>query len=269
MEASAPALGSPVLAMRGRIGAARLALGGVVDKSSVAFNALSAAQASSLCDFASRTSADLSPDDRALLVPMIVGVGFQEDHLTAILATVIPHVGDAPGKRARRKQQDWTNFTGYFSAEHWDVLLDPGCNSASKQELVFAVCSATGLRLVSETTKKRFASFNLAITHDWDKAISLPMATKKLMAHTLGDAFTSFVASAGEPKLWIQKLPPDPAEMKRRYPEMYAAFYVDGREPILPKVDSLRLQMLDDSFRCRGLGGGRRRTVRRTAPKFP
>ena len=224
-----------MLALRGRIGAARLELQSILDKSSVAFGALSAAQANSLCDFAHRTSAELSADDRAVLVPMVVGAGFREAHLNDVLGVLLPPA-EGSGRRVRRKQQDWTGFVGYFTADHWDALLDPNRNAAAKQEIVFTVCCATGLRLVSEGTKKRFASFNLAITSDWDKAMSLPSATKKLMAHTLGDAFSSFVASARETHSWIQQLPRDPREMQLRYPEMYRACYVDGREPVVPRI---------------------------------
>ena len=236
--------------IRGRLAAARVALS-IAEKGSALHTASSSAQAASLRDYLRRAMPTLSCDDKAALVPAVAEVCFLEIDMAFILNDlVLP--GQSTTGRARRPQQDYLAFVNYLTEQQWSKVLDPERNASSKQEVVFALVSSLGLRFPSQPTKKRFCSFNLLLTNAWDQSMGMPMQTKKLSASTIGDAFTVFARAAGPPVSFIEKLPADPSEMRQRYPSIFAAVYPPGHEPVLPKIDTLRLQMLDDSFRCRG-----------------
>ena len=238
--------------VRGRLSAARVALS-ISERGSAVHAASSSAQATSLRDYLSRAMPTLTSDDKAALVPAISEVGFLETDLARILNDLV-QPGQTATVRARRPQQDYLAFANYLTEQHWSKVLDPDRNATSKQEVIFGLVASLGLRFPSQPTKKRFCSFNLLLTHDWDQCMGMSMQTKKLSATTIGDSFTVFARAAGPPSSFIEKLPADPHEMRQRYPSMFAAIYSPGQEPVLPKIDLLRVQMLDDSFRCRGVG---------------
>ena len=85
-------------------------------------------------------------------------------------------------------------------------------------------------------------------------ARKLPSSAKKATYDQFKKSFKKKIRHFEAPSVWIDTLPTTPQEFKLKYPELYAEVYDAGDEPVQARCDLPALNVINRSFKCRGIG---------------
>jgi len=244
--------GDVMQAVRGRLGAARVLLEPLVRDS--AYPAISRNQATAVVECLSRGGDRLSADDRTMLLQVATTVPWADGDSSLVLTALAGGEPAVTANLTRRPQQDFRHFLAYLTADRWENLLDTNVSAYSKQEVILEWLRLLGLRNPTEPTLKFIASSIILLAEGWEKAQVMQVGVKKCYMRSVGSDFKRSVRMASAPIHYIASLPALPDDFKARYGDMYDAIYGAGPGPVPPQIDTLRLTLLDDSYKCRGGG---------------
>ena len=106
---------------------------------------------------------------------------------------------------------------------------------------------AIGCRNADERTCKLLASLLLLMTYQGDVQEAMKTQTKNEVKCDL----KKLVRGMEPPRVWLDKLPVDPLELRRTNEAMFCEVYKDGG-PVLCACDFQALVLMNNSFKCRG-----------------
>jgi len=237
--------------LRGRLGAARMTLEQAAG-GGAALLAISRIQARATMDLVDRFNEGLTDEERSLLVTVVMDTHFTD----ADAAMVIERIASGGEQiKSRRKQQDFTVFYLYMTDDKWALLLSPDTSAADKEHILFCFLQLLGLRLPSEPTFKTVTSFLMMITESWDVVQRMTVPYKKAYNSRVKANWRAAVRGVDAPTSWLQALPKIVGEFRTARPTHWASIYGAGG-PVQPQVDTIRLQMVDSSFKCRAFDHG-------------
>ena len=213
---------------------------------------VSKVQAGALADMIQSVNSVLTPEARAHLSCEAVTIEwFCTDHCTAVVAAF-----DRPGsgkKKERRDSQDYLNIHLYGHEHFWRALTSSENVATSKLQLVCNLGMALGLRLPSEHTMKWMTSLWLCTSHSIEALASLPEDAKGVYIVHVKKSWASMKAKSGTPTEWIQKLPCDPLDCCRDFPQTFGAMFPGGMKPVSPPpIDIHAVMAFDQTYGCRG-----------------
>ena len=111
-----------VALLRGKLGAARVVLEGMMGADVASHDAVSKAQANAFMEAYHRVGSTLDASQRSTLQTVALKVPFSEAHMKNILTSL---AGPSLFKTGGRKtSQDWEAFLLYLDDSRWDQLLD-------------------------------------------------------------------------------------------------------------------------------------------------
>ena len=213
---------------------------------------VSKVQAGALAEMIQSVNSVLTHEARAHLSCEAVTIEwFNTDHCTAVVAAF-----DRPGsgkKKERRDSQDYLNIHLYGHEHFWRALTSSENVATSKLQLVCNLGMALGLRLPSEHTMKWMTSLWLCTSHSIEALASLPEDAKGVYIVHVKKSWASMKAKSGTPTEWIQKLPCDPLDCCRDFPQTFVAMFPGGIKPVNPPpIDIHAVMAFDQTYGCRG-----------------
>ena len=213
---------------------------------------VSKVQAGALAEMIQSVNSVLTHEARAHLSCEAVTIEwFNTDHCTAVVAAF-----DRPGsgkKKERRDSQDYLNIHLYGHEHFWRALTSSENVATSKLQLVCNLGMALGLRLPSEHTMKWMTSLWLCTSHSIEALASLPEDAKGVYIVHVKKSWASMKAKSGTPTEWIHKLPCDPLDCCRDFPQTFVAMFPGGIKPVNPPpIDIHAVMAFDQTYGCRG-----------------
>ena len=243
-------MGDPRLTLRGRLGAARLALD---DASPACKDAVSRCQANAVIDMMRRFGPSLSAEDRATLLEQAMLVPWTPSDLDAISTCI---AGPTQAKvDNRRHSQDYRAIVHYLDERRWKLIGDDEISGDAKEDLLIDLSRALGLQLPSELTFKRMACIIMMSVEPWSEVSTKSIVDKKQNLLLLKKKWHTSARKFAAMDTWVPDLPSIPAEFQRLYPLLWASAFTEDSVPILPRLDERRLNLLDASFKARGNAG--------------
>ena len=234
--------------LRGRIGAARLALNDTPAGSEMR-RMSSQLQANAVVTLLKSKSIELSDDDRAKLSTLVTKIPFLEADAVAILSAI------ASKTCKRREAQDMVAFLYYVSGPEWEAALQN--LESALQVFVKVLVHRLGCVNATEPTLKRVASASLVCACSGDPSL-ISMAAKHAQLKEVKTQYRKVVRAVKEAQKkatasapYIIELPTAPSELERKYPDWIASFKVDDCW-VDPRVDMQKVIIVDTSFGCRG-----------------
>jgi hypothetical protein len=236
-------------ALKARLGAARLVLE-EYPKGSPSHKALSKAQSAALVEMLG--AAVLTAVERADLANLVVAMSWCEpDDGNSVLAALTPVTSMLPPGKRRRTQQDFLAFCNFGTEELWSQLLG-GAPASAKLGIALQWAIGLGLRCPTEHTMKWLCSVWLAVSQTEAELVVMEPVQKKHMFHHTKSVFDSLRKHAADPPVWIDKLPHNPVEFLRDFPDIFRLLY-GGGAPVPVQADLLRkVTAFDMSYTCRG-----------------
>jgi len=178
---------------------------------------------------------------------MVIDAGFVDSDTAAVLEALANGAVDS----VRRKQQDFLAFISYLSEHHWDRILDPSTSQGEKEDILFSLLRSLGLRLPTEPTLKLVSSFLMVVGESWEECSNRTVPYRKAHLSSIKAHWRPASRLCEPPAYWFKKLPPSPTEYSKTCPTMFKAIY-GSAFPVAPKIDVVRLHMIDNSYKCRG-----------------
>ena len=232
--------------IRARIGTARLLLATLDGAGHLA---ASKTQSTALLACIRLHHNELSVEELASLQIMAADVPWAENHKDVVLQALSP--AEEGSKQGRHAMQNYQAIIDYFTAEEWNVMMDPKASSLVKQDVVLSRACKLGLRAPAEQTLKWFASFLLVLTEPAEALTAMSSTTKHNFMKFLKGAFKTWTRRTSEPVVFITLLPAAPRSLQEAQPQLYDAAYKCGGCPTSCKIDVKLITSVDVSFRCR------------------
>ena len=164
--------------------------------------------------------------------------------------TAVQHELITKDRNPRRNQQDFKAMTNYFTRRRWNFLSSnlsyDIISTALKDDAV-----RLGLRNPLEPTSKFLTSLALVLSHSKDLS-KISHAGKIVYFKTFKQDFKRMARDAPHPRVYLDKLPADPAELKAADLELWVNVY--GEEEPVSVCQHLLQDVLsfDTTYRCRG-----------------
>jgi hypothetical protein len=237
----------PTRAIKARVGAARLLL-----EQHVAGSALHATvsrlQTAAIIELIGQSS--LSSQVRADLSCTVLAMKLAQPDMQAILEALGDGVASNVAKR-RRVQQNWMAVHNYGTAEFWTRLQDPAMPGSCKLNLILQLAIGLGCRLPTEPSMKWMTSWWLSVAEAPSEVAKMDGAGKKAMLAHVKATFDGLRKAAGDPVVFLDKLPDNPVCFLRDFPSLYNPFFA-ADPPVVPGMSIQLIAALDMSYGCRG-----------------
>ena len=225
-------------------------------KTGVAHRLISSTQCKAIVELVSRepTLHSISSEGKASLVDMAAAGSWHGDDLETVLRVLDPE----PQKTAkgRRPMQHFApSILSYFLETEWtDTLLNDQTRPFEKLDLIFRRVEQLSGRNLTEPCFKFISSVFLFIT-EGDAAWRMSTSVKHSMKESVKDEYKRRVRFLGRPDPYIVVLNSSPDDLADKHPTLYSNIF--GQEkPSHCKLDLPRVIDLDNTYRCRSLGGG-------------
>ena len=141
--------------------------------------------------------------------------------------------------------QDFTAIVDYVPKMVWE---SSHCSQNGIGILKTAV--ALGLRRASEPTYKVLNLAMLCATRGMEATRDMPAVARTDLAKKLKPMLGELVKVAGQPSVWLPKLPSSPEELKASQPDLYLVVY-SSCTPVPNPFDALAWSQLVDGTKCR------------------
>jgi hypothetical protein len=153
--------------------------------------------------------------------------------------------------KRRRVQQNWMAVHSYGTAEFWTRLQDPAMPGSCKLNLILQLAIDLGCRLPTEPSLKWMTSWWLAVAEDPAEVAKMDGGAKKAMLAHLKATFDGLRKAAGDPVVFLDKLPDNPVSFLRDSPSLYHGCFMAG-PPVVPAMSIQVIAAIDMSYGCRG-----------------
>ena len=238
--------------LRGRIGAAKLSLGGNVLGSGI-HTCQSKLQANAVVAELSKDAARvLTPAERSQLSDMVLAANFTSPDAVMIMEAL----AQPDGKKQRPSSQDHVAFLGYVSEGEWDVAVT-GVEAAT-QVFLNVVVHRLGCTHVCEFTLKRVAAASLACeqVHAGGSVCQILGDVKAEQLQTVKMQYHRLTRKVKKnppvpPLPYITALPARPEDLVTQHPTLLDHYKIEGCWTP-PRVSIDQIQIVDMSMACRG-----------------
>jgi hypothetical protein len=238
----------PTRAIKARVGAARLLLDQHVAGSAL-HERVSRLQAAAIMELVGQST--LSSQVRADLSGTVLGMNLHPPDMHAILGSLSEGVAVSSGAKRRRVQQNWMAVHNYGTAEFWTRLQDPAMPGSCKLDLILQLAIGLGLRLPTEPSIKWMTSWWLSVAEEPSEVARMDGAAKKTMLAHVKATFDGLRKAAGDPVLFLEKLPENAVVFLRDAPSLYHVCFVAG-PPVVPAMSIQNIAAIDMTYGCRG-----------------
>jgi hypothetical protein len=253
--------------IRARIGAARLIL--EQHAGQPPFAAMSAVQSTALASVLQSAKGTITAEDAADLMTKVTDIKWAcDEDAAAVFQELVPKKQEEmepSSKRRRRDLQDFEQWHVFGDEAFWQQVQQPGVPMQAKLIHICQRCLSLGLRLPTEHTLKWITAVWISFSHSAEAQVSMDGGQKATYLKHAKKVFDNLRRHAPDPQVWMQKLPDDPLEYLRDYPNMYHVVFRCGIKPCQPPFDIMGAQALNQSFGCRG-GPGRSFSMTAAAP---
>eukprot|EP00929_Paragymnodinium_shiwhaense_P062665 TRINITY_DN31298_c0_g1_i1.p1 TRINITY_DN31298_c0_g1~~TRINITY_DN31298_c0_g1_i1.p1 ORF type:complete len:574 (-),score=161.36 TRINITY_DN31298_c0_g1_i1:94-1815(-) len=186
--------------------------------------------------------------DVADAAAMVLTVPFAAKHSQELMQAIASSSAPAAATKKRRSQmQNMMSATSYFTEAEW-AALKAAAAAVDKQAIVVNRLLMLGGRCPTEPSLKKLSSLLLLCSGRDPHALT--MSEKVSVMEGLKLELKRRVRGADPPEVYLETLPPSPAELKERHPALYQKAY-SAAEPVSCQVDEAQLSLMDSSFRCR------------------
>jgi hypothetical protein len=237
----------PTRAIKARVGAARILLEQHVAGSAIHVT-VSRLQAAAIMELIGQSA--LSSQVKADLSSTVLGMKLHQPDMQAILGALSEGVVVSLAKR-RRVQQNWMAVHNYGTAEFWTRLQDPVMPGSCKLNLILQLAIGLGCRLPTEPSIKWMTSWWLAVAESPEHVAMMDGAAKKTMLAHVKATFDGLRKAAGDPVVFLDKLPDNPVAFLRDCPSLYQGCFV-ADPPVVPAMNIQTIAAIDMSYGCRG-----------------
>ena len=238
--------------VRSRLGAAAAVLGPLKLSNEEAWTAMSAQQCAAVVATVQRLR--LNATECKDLADMVAPMPWEEKDLCTLLACIGERAATACAKivgKGDKFLQDYTCAMSYLTAALWTKW------QSEPSEGFLEVCMhlrLLGLKNGTETTYGVITATGALLTEGKAKALAMGAAGLWVLNEGTKKQFKT-----GAAMHFIEKLPDDPQEFRRRWPDMWECVFPPGSaQPVESIVDSLAVdQLLQLKFMRRPKGGYR------------
>jgi hypothetical protein len=238
----------PTREIKARVGAARLLLEQHVAGSAIHVT-VSRLQAAAIIEVIGKSS--LSNQVRADLSGTVLALNLHQPDMQAILGALSDGVASSLAKR-RRVQQNWMAVHNYGTAEFWMRLKDPAMPGSCKLNLILQLAIGLGCRLPTEPSMKWMTSWWLSIAEEQSEVAKMDSSAKRAMLVHVKATFDGLRKAAGDPVVFLEKLPDSPVILLRDSPSLYHGVFAADAHPVIPAMSMQVIAALDMSYGCRG-----------------
>jgi hypothetical protein len=238
----------PARAVKARVGAARLLLQQHVAGSPL-HATVSRLQAAAILEVLGQST--LSSQVRADLGGTVLGMNLHDPDKHAILRALGDGEAVSSSAKRRRIQQNWMAVHNYGTAEFWTRLQDPAVPGSCKLNLILQLAIGLGCRLPTEPSIKWMTSWWLSVAEDPGEVAKMDGGAKKAMLVHVKATFDGLRKAAGEPVVFLEKLPDNPVTFLRDSPSLYHVCFV-ADPPVVPAMSIQVIAAIDMTYGCRG-----------------
>jgi hypothetical protein len=237
----------PTRTIKARVGAARILLEQHVAGSAIHVT-VSRLQTAAIIELIGQSA--LSNQVKADLSTTVLGMKLNQPDMQAILEALSEGVAVSLAKR-RRVQQNWMAVHNYGTAEFWARLQDPVMPGSCKLNLILQLAIGLGCRLPTEPSIKWMTSWWLAVAESPEHVAMMDGAAKKTMLGHVKATFDGLRKAAGDPVVFLDKLPDNPVAFLRDSPGLYHGCFM-ADPPVVPAMSIQIIAAIDMSYGCRG-----------------
>ena len=213
---------------------------------------MSSKQARALAHVLKTTQFD---DDVEAIVQLISETPWFGDDSDIVLSAMEPaeRSSDLPAARVtRRKMQNFDSIVHYFTETEWDKMQAPGCNANLVRHIIFVKIVLLGGRTLQEPSLKVANSMHQSLIESPETLRTFSDDVLKTTLDVFKQEFRRFVKGLKEPCAeLVEALPPDVMDFKRQHPRLYAAAFPDDDGPIVSRISSNSMDMLNSAYQCR------------------
>jgi hypothetical protein len=238
----------PTRAIKARVGAARLLLQQHVAGSALHVT-VSRLQAAAIIELIGQST--LSSQVRADLSGTVLAMNLHQPDMHAVLGALTDGVAVSSLAKRRRMQQNWMAVHNYGTAEFWTRLQDPAMPGSCKLDLILQLAIGLGCRLPTEPSMKWMTSWWLSAAEEPSEVAKMDGAAKKTMLAHIKATFDGLRKAAGDPVLFLEKLPENPVSFLKDYPSLYHVCFAAG-PPVVPTMSIQNIAAIDMTYGCRG-----------------
>ena len=163
---------------------------------------------------------ELTDSQKAELATSIAEIpwnGFDDQNVQTLLSNT------SAWTNKRREGQDFLSFPDFILEESWNYMYsDDATSDAVLAELIRSLKNSGG-RTVGERTLKLLNSLHMFIT--LENPIRMDYVTKQSKLKRTKKEWHNIVDKETAPIEWIDKLPPSPFELSRKFPLMYRQLF--------------------------------------------
>ncbi len=193
----------------------------------------------------------LSSQARADLSGTVLAMNLHQPDMHAVLGALGDGVAVATLAKRRRIQQNWMAVHNYGTAEFWTRLQDPAMPGSCKLDLILQPAIGLGCRLPTEPSIKWMTSWWLSVAEEPSEVARMDGAAKKTMLAHVKATFDGLRKAAGDPVLFLEKLPENAVVFLRDAPSLYHVCFVAG-PPVVPAMSIQNIAAIDMTYGCRG-----------------
>jgi hypothetical protein len=121
-----------------------------------------------------------------------------------------------------------------------------------KLNLILQLAIGLGCRLPTEPSMKWMTSWWLAIAEQPSEVAKMDASAKKAMLVHVKATFDGLRKAAGDPIVFLEKLPDSPVVLLRDSPRLYQVVFAGDAHPVIPAMSMQVIAAIDMTYGCRG-----------------
>jgi hypothetical protein len=170
----------------------------------------------------------------------------------AILAKSSTQTRAGTKRKEKSSMQDYKAFADFLTEDDWAALQSEKISANVKRDRIVMRLASLGCRNPDERTSKLVTSIMVMVTAPWSDCQNMAACTKVQMMKAFKEEFKRYARWLPAPTTWLHTLPNCVEEFRSKHADMVAPAYGDA-VPVKCQLDWHKLQVLNNSFKCRGI----------------